>query len=196
MTINVLFVVGSHRPNGSTEQLIKEAAKEAESLGASVNIVRLADKEVAFCRECPKCSPEGRCVLEDDVGEILRLMKEADAIIIGTPVFFGQPSSKLKALMDRTRPLRRKLKDKVGGVIAVGALRHGGQETCMYAVYSWMLAHDMIVVGGGPTAHLGAGSLSKEPSDVLKDELGLQAVRHLVRRVIEVASLIKGKTDR
>ena len=98
--------------------------------------------------------------------------------------------------MDRTLALRLngfKLRNKVGGALAVGAARHGGQEMTLLAIHAWMLIHDMIVVGDGkPTAHLGAAGVASTPEEAEKDMKGLEIARNLGRRGTEVAKLLKG----
>jgi multimeric flavodoxin WrbA len=81
---------------------------------------------------------------------ILTALQKADGVIVASPVYFGCVSAQLKAVFDRTIPLRRqglKLKDKVGCAISVGGARNGGQEKAIEAIHSWMHIQGMIVVG-------------------------------------------------
>jgi multimeric flavodoxin WrbA len=81
------------------------------------------------------------------------------------------------------------LRDKVGGVIAVGGFRNGGQELTIQSVHNAMLVQDMVVVSEGrPTSHYGATLWSGYPEGIEKDAFGLETARSLGKRVAEVAA--------
>ncbi|MDO5836483.1 MAG: flavodoxin family protein, partial [Methanobacterium sp.] len=122
----------------------------------------------------------------DDMAEILEKMTESQGLIIGSPVYFGNMTSQLKMLIDRSRPLRMdyKLKNKVGGAIATGGSRNGGQETTISAIHEFLLIQDALVVGDGdPLAHYGGTGVGNTSSD----EIGLQTSHNLGKRVAEMA---------
>lgn len=114
-------------------------------------------------------------------------------IIIGTPVPFSNMSSLCRAFLDRWMAFRGSfaLRDKVGGAVAVGAARNGGQELTLQAVHAAMLCQDMIIVSEGrPTSRLG-GILVSTKDDISKDEVGLAAARSMGGRVAEPALLLR-----
>lgn len=118
---------------------------------------------------------------------------EVGGIIIGTPVYFSNMSSLCKAFLDRWMAFRSTfaLRNKVGGALAVGAARNGGQELTLQTVHAAMLCQDMILVSEGrPTARLG-GILVSVKDDVSQDQAGLATARSLGRRVAEVALLLR-----
>jgi len=131
---------------------------------------------------------------QDDFAKVEAKMREPSVagIIIGTPVYFSNMSSLCKAFLDRWMVFRRNfdLRNKVGGAIAVGAARNGGQELTLQTIHAAMLCQDMIIVSDGkPTARLG-GILVSSNDDISKDELGLTTARGLGRRVAEIALLL------
>jgi len=95
-------------------------------------------------------------------------------------------------LMDRTLPLRRqgmKLRNKIGGAIAIGASRNGGQEHVCSAIHNFMLLHEMVVVSDTITAHFGGIAVGgHEENAVSLDEKGLETVRNLGRRIADLLS--------
>jgi multimeric flavodoxin WrbA len=97
-------------------------------------------------------------------------------IIVGTPVYFSGMSSLCKAFLDRWMAFRGTfaLRNKVGGAVAVGAARNGGQELTLQAIHAAMLCQDMIIVSEGS-----------------KDEVGLATARSLGGRVAELALLLR-----
>jgi len=193
--MKVLAINGSHR-KGSTLKLLKVALSEID--GFEKEVVSISDYEIDYCRLCGACKENGgRCILNDGFNAIAEKMKEADAIIVGSPVYFGSVSAKLKSLFDRSRALRVNwdLKDKVCAAIAVGGNFHGGQEHTIQTIHAWALIQAMVVVGDSdPTAHFGGVAVSREvDGDFEIDERGLKTARSVGKRVSEVLKLIKGK---
>ena len=116
---------------------------------------------------------------------------EVAAIVVGTPVYFANMSSLCKSFLDRCGMFRKDnfaLSGKVGGVLAVGGARNGGQELTIQSVQAALLCQEMIVVGDGrPTAHFGATLWNNGDDDLSDDEFGLTTAKNLGRRVAEVA---------
>ena len=168
------------------------AAREVhEKIGTE--LVELADKKIGHCIACNICKQDLICGIDDDFGKLIPVLADKDVagIIIGTPVYFGSMTSQCKAFLDRCVVFRRNgwlLRDKVGGVLAVGGVRHGGQELTLQVVRAAMLCHDMICVGDGrPSGHFGAALYSGGERGIETDEAGLGTARNLGRRVAEVA---------
>ncbi|MFN3527560.1 MAG: flavodoxin family protein [Candidatus Altarchaeaceae archaeon] len=176
--IDVLGISGSPIKNGNTEILIKYALKICEDNGLKTNFVSLADKKIY-----PLGINEN-----DDSKEIIDLMRNSRAIIIGSPTYFGNISANLKALFDKTLPLRKnmELRNKIGGAIAVGGSRNGGQEFTILAIHNFMLIHEMIVVSDKNTAHFGGICVGRNPGDVLNDKDGLKTVENLALKISEI----------
>lgn len=90
----------------------------------------MSEKQVAPCDACGACFKTGSCVIKDDMQELYSMLEQADGVIIGSPVYFGNVSAQAKAVMDRTYAIafKRALKDKVAGAIVaarrVGACKH------------------------------------------------------------------------
>jgi len=146
----VLGISGSPKRAGNTEFLLGEALAVAKERKLDTQKLLCSDLNVLFCNDCGDCSKGKPCYIEDDMTKILAALQKADGIIVASPVYFGCISAQLKAVFDRTIPLRRqglKLKDKVGCAISVGGARNGGQEKTIEAIHSWMHIHGMIVVG-------------------------------------------------
>ncbi|WP_456472388.1 flavodoxin family protein [Methanocaldococcus sp.] len=192
--MKILGISGSPRAEGNTAYLVKLALEEAKKLGAEVEFISLAGKELNPCIACNACKESGKCVIVDDVEEILDKMLKADGIIIGSPVYFGGVTAQLKMLMDRSRPLRSgfQLKNKVGGAISVGGSRNGGQETTIQQIHNFYLIHSMIVVGDAePTAHYGGTGVGRGPEDCKEDRDGIETAKNVGKKVAEVVKLIK-----
>lgn len=186
--MNVLGISGSHKSNGNTDLLVKRAIDLCRENGIETDFVSLADKNIQPCEDCGHCKENERCKINDDVNEILDKMRKADAIIVGSPTYFASVSGKLKLLMDRTLPLRRnnfQLSGKLGGAIAIGGSRNGGQEFVLMEIHNWMFLQEMIVLADKKTAHFGGIAVGRNPGDVLQDKIGLETVDNLAKNIIE-----------
>ncbi|BAW31564.1 MAG TPA: flavodoxin family protein [Methanothermobacter sp.] len=188
----IIGIVGSPRVDGNTTFLVKEALTAAEEEGIETELIKLAEHDINPCRACDTCL-EGECPIEDDIPILLEKIEEADAIIIGSPVYFGNVTGQTKMFMDRTRPLRInfKLKNKIGGAVTVGGSRNGGQETTCSAIHNFLLIHEMIVVGdSSPTAHYGGTGVGRGREDCKEDQFGIETSRNLGKRIAELVTKI------
>ena len=100
--IKIVGIVGSPRPNGNTERLVKaaldEAAKESE---VEVESISLAGKTIKPCDACLACKKSKKCSIKDDFEPVFEKMVGADGIILASPVYFGSATPEIKSLIDR-----------------------------------------------------------------------------------------------
>ncbi|MEA3489752.1 MAG: flavodoxin family protein [Candidatus Omnitrophota bacterium] len=101
--MKVLGLLGSPRKGGNTDVLLEKALEGAGSSGAETEKLVLNDLDIAPCqeREYENINEEGLSVVEDDIQLIFRAIKEADALIVASPVFFGSLSAQTKTMIDR-----------------------------------------------------------------------------------------------
>ncbi len=146
--VKVLGVIGSPRLGGNTEIMVREALAAAAEQGAEIEFIHLAEKSISPCEGCFTCEETSKCKIEDDMQEIYTKLEEADAIILGTPVYFANVTAQAKAFMDRTYCLyrKRRLRGKVAAAIAV-ARRVGGIQV-LSSLYLFFAAHGMHIAGG------------------------------------------------
>ena len=177
----VLGISGSPRAGGNTEVMVKEALEGAKLVGAEIELISLAGKKLCGCESCPECGSKGRCIIEDDMQSIYPRMVAADAIIMGSPIYFGMISAQTKALIDRTYYLAktgRKLEDKVGGVITVGG--RAGHEFSAAYLMDFMTLQGMLLPG-----RAFAQSFSRELGAAAKEEKALREAKALGERVAQ-----------
>jgi len=144
----VLGFQGSPRKKGNTSFLLKNFMQAVEKLGAQTRIIEVTQKNIIPCKEYVVCERKGYCPIDDDVKtEIYPLIRQAEVVVLATPIFFFNMSAQLKALVDRcqlfwARKYKLKLTDpakktKRGFLLAVGAskgksLFEGLQLTAKY----------------------------------------------------------------
>ncbi len=190
--MKILAIAGSHRKAACYKAL--EIIRENLDLNCEFEIFSLHDKEIGYCKVCNGCKKTGKCILKDDFGELEAKLKEADIIIVASPVYFGSVSAKLKSVFDRSRSLRVNwdLENKVCIPIAVGATKHGGQEHTVQAITAWASIHSMLVAfDGSPTAHFGGMIQSdrKEPEKL--DDWGRETLKTIADKIKNLVEKFK-----
>jgi arsenate reductase len=101
----VLGLQGSPRTKGNTSILLSTFLTGAERLGAQTQHLDVAHEHVSPCLECLTCEKEGFCPIDDDMQQIYPLLRQADIIVMATPIFFYGATAQLKALIDRSQAL-------------------------------------------------------------------------------------------
>ena len=120
---NIVILVGSIRKHGNTALLAKSFADGA-ALNNNVEIVSVADYKVNPCIGCNNCvkNAENRCFQKDDMTQIYEKLKNADIVVVASPIYFYGISAKLKAIVDRLHnPVRNTFNIKKLGLLLVGA---------------------------------------------------------------------------
>jgi len=103
--MKVLGISASPRLKGNSDLLLRQALAGAESAGAEVEYVRLAELKISLCTECNACYKTGRCVIEDDYQMLIQKVIDADRLIFATPIFFMTVSALAKLFIDRCQCL-------------------------------------------------------------------------------------------
>jgi multimeric flavodoxin WrbA len=178
--MKVVAFNGSARKDGNTSILIGKVFEELEREGIATEAVSLAGSKLKGCIACFKCweRKDRHCAVKDDaLNECLDKMAAADGIILGSPTYFADLSTEMKALVDRSGMVSRAngdmLRRKVGA--AVVAVRRGGAVHVFDSMNHFFLIGQM-VVPGSIYWNMGIGL---EKGDVLKDEEGLKTMRVL-----------------
>jgi multimeric flavodoxin WrbA len=198
--MKIIGVSASARKNESThyllEQCLNESKSTAERLGKSIDVelINLAPLKFNGCIACGKCKKGVLCSQEDDFQPLISILADPEVvgIIMATPVYMGCMSAQAKAFIDRTVLFRRNgfmFRNKLGGVIAVGGSRNGGQELTIQAVHAGMMIHDMIIVGDGD--HFGGAAWGSHPDGYKGDVAGISTAKNLGRRMSEVACMLR-----
>ena len=184
--MKILGIVCSPRKAGNTEILVSEALAGAKESGAEAELLRISDMNIAACDGCETCHQTGECRIKDDMQKIYKKLLTADGIILGSPVYFWSVSSQAKTLMDRTYALRyphHKLKNKVGGAIAVAGRR--GSVNALSTINNFFLGQDMLVTG------LGIAGYGTKKGEVKKDKRAMQGARSLGKQTVQLVKTIK-----
>ena len=99
--MKALLVNGSPHPRGCTYTALTELKNTLEAEGIEVELLHVGNKDIRGCIACRKCAQTGKCVFDDVVNEVAPKLAEADAFVIGCPVYFASPAGGVISFMDR-----------------------------------------------------------------------------------------------
>lgn len=175
--MKALLVNGSPRAKGCTYTALAELAKTLEAEGIETEILHVGHKDIRGCIACRKChsTGSGKCVFDDIVNETAPKLEEADAFVIGSPVYFASPAGGAVSFMDRlffsTMNINKTM--KVGA--AVVSCRRGGNTA------TFDMLNKYFSINGMPIATSQYWNMvhGSTPEEVLKDEEGMQTMRTL-----------------
>lgn len=186
--LKIVGVSCSPRRGKTTASALKICLDAARAVDPAVatELIELAGRNIGvFDPSDPKATQGGFSELVPTLSD-----PSVIAILVGTPVYFGNMTSLCKAFLDHCMAFRRAnfaLSGKVAGIVAVGAARNGGQEMAIQSVQAALLCQEMIVVGDGrPTGHFGATLVNDGSDSIASDEFGIATARNLGRRVAKV----------
>jgi multimeric flavodoxin WrbA len=191
--MKVILISGSPKPHGNTALLMQECARIIEEHGVESEIISLAGMKVECCISCQKCSKDGKCGLDDGLNEIIDKIHAAEGLIVGTPVYFGNPRGDVMCALQRIGYVSRNngnfLAGKIGGPVAVA--RRGGQTLTLQAMMMFFQITDMIVPGSSYWNMV----FGRLPGEALNDEEGMTAVRHFAENVAELVKKLHPATN-
>ncbi|MDR3585959.1 MAG: flavodoxin family protein [Desulfosporosinus sp.] len=186
--MKVVAFNGSPRVNGNTSQSLKIVLAELEKEGIETEIVQLGGRKVFGCLACGKCreNKNNRCARTDDeMNTFIQKMEEADGIIIGSPTYFSNVSTEVKALIDRCGFVAKSnggsmLRGKVG--TSVVSVRRAGSTFTYSAINFFFGIAEMIIC----SSDYWNMTLSRDPGDVQKDAEGIKTFQILGKNMAKL----------
>ncbi len=188
--MKVLLINGSPHPNGNTFIALREIAESLEKEGIKSEIVWIGNKPVRGCIACNKCKDEpGACVFNDDVCNVISAkFEESDALVVGSPVYYGQPNGALLAIIQRAfHSNGSSISGKPAAAVAI--CRRGGATSAFQALNMPFQMMDMPVV----TSQYWNIVFGREPGQASLDREGLQTMRTLASNMAWMLKATGGK---
>ncbi len=187
MTIKVVAFNGSPRPKGNTYHSLNIVLDTLAAEGIQGELVQLGGSGVSGCKACYKCmqTKNKRCAQTGDkMNYFIEKALEADGIIIGSPVYFSNVSSDVKAFIDRcgfvAKANDNMLKGKVGAAV-VSVRRAGGTFT--YSAINFFFGISEMIIPCSSYWNVGMGLM---PGDVLNDQEGVDTFKTLGRNMAQL----------
>lgn len=176
--MKVLIINGSPKAEGNTAIAINEMVKIFDNEGIETEICRVGNKDIRGCMACNACSELGKCVFDDAVNEIADKFRDADGLVIASPVYYASANGTLISCLDRlfySTPFDKTM--KVGACIA--AARRGGLTSTFDELNKYFTISGMPVA----SSKYWNGVHGAAPGQALEDEEGLQVMRVLARNM-------------
>ena len=184
--MKVIGINGSARRDGNTAILLRSVLAVLNDEGIETELIQLAGTEIAPCQACWACGGGRGCVQRDGFAEVFEKMRLADGILLGSPVYLANVSSRMQAFLERAAVVCSMnpgmMRHKAGA--AVAAVRRGGALNAVDAMNHFFLTNEMFVVGS-TYWNMAYGRL---PGEVEGDGEGMANMENLGRNM---AALLK-----
>lgn len=140
--MRIIAFQGSPRPGGNTEVLLNETLKPLHEVGHDIRVFQLNSMIIKPCQDCGGCIKTGICIHKDDaMCGIYDAIKEADRIILASPIFFSSVSAQAKAMIDRCQSfwcekylMKKEIQagphGRKGLLLLVGGMKKEGSQKC------------------------------------------------------------------
>ena len=185
--MKALGIVGSPRKGGNTEQYMRHVLGAISDKGIETELVSLRGKDIRPCTACMACRDAEKCTIDDDLMPIYRKMKKADAIIIGSPVYFQGSSALTRAFLERIGFISihngRVFAGKVGGPLVV--TRRSAASLTFAQMLLWFSGQRFFIPGALATA------FGREKGEVLNDREGMNNARDFGKAVAFLLKKLK-----
>lgn len=189
--MKVLLINGSPRKDGNTFIALSEAARSLEQQHIETEIISIGTHPVRSCIACNGCATKGenRCVFDDDICNLVSSkMKDCDALIIGSPVYYGQPNGGLLSLIQRLfYSAGAYFKGKPAAAVAV--CRRGGATAAMQTMtMPFMMMHMPVV-----TSQYWNIVYGRDAGEAALDVEGMQTMRSLATNMAAMLKALKNQ---
>ena len=176
--MKVLILNGSPHKDGSVFTAINELCGALIAEGIETDVVHVGAKDIRGCIACRQCTELGRCVFDDEVNEIAEKFREADGLVVASPVYYASPNGTLLSLLDRLFYSTRFAKTMKVGAAIVSA-RRGGCTASFDVLNKYFAISGMPIV----TSQYWNMIHGNCAADALQDGEGLQTMRTLGRNM-------------
>ena len=187
--MKVIGIVGSPRKNGNTEILTSHSLNAIAEEGIDTELIRLAGLEIRPCNACMACVKAETCSIEDDLFPIYLKMKEADGIILASPVYYGSVTGLMKSCIERAGYISRNngepFSGKVGGPLVVA--RRAGHNFTFAELTLWFQVLGLIV----PGSSYWNIAFGRDKGEVRNDETGMQTAWNFGKNIAWVLKKLK-----
>jgi multimeric flavodoxin WrbA len=173
--MNVLLINGSPHEHGCTDRALAEAGSALDAAGIETTRFHIGNGAISGCAACYACVETDHCVMDDAANVCIDLIREADGLIIGSPVYYASANGALCALLDRVFFAGSKKGFSRKPAAAVVSCRRGGASAAFDRLNKYFTISEMPVV----SSQYWNSVHGNTPEEVARDEEGLQVMRTL-----------------
>ena len=181
--------VGSPRKNGNTEIITRHTLRAIEEEGLDTELIRLYEFDIRPCNACRVCREWEECPIDDDLFPLYTKVKEAEAIILASPVYCGSATAHTKAFMERAGTIARRgqqFAGKVGGPLVVA--RRAGKSFTFAQLMYWFHILEFFMPG---STYWNVAIASDEKGAVERDEEGLRTAWNFGKNIAFLVKKLK-----
>ena len=187
--MRVLMVTGSPHAKGNTAIALEEMKKIFASEGIEIDYVHVGNKDIRGCIACGSCYKNGKCVFDDIVNETAEKFKNADGLVVASPVYYASANATLIAFLDRlffSTSFDKTMKVGASFVCA----RRGGTTASFDVVNKFFTISGMPIASSQYWNNIHGGA----PGEAAEDAEGMQTLRVLARNMsFLIKSIALGK---
>ena len=176
--MKVLLINGSPKANGNTAFALGQMAEVFAEQGIETELIHVGNKEIRGCIACGSCYKSGKCVFDDLVNEVALKLKDADGLVLGSPVYYAAANGTLVAFLNRLfYSNSSNLRMKVGASVAVA--RRGGCTATFDELNKYFTISGMPVA----SSHYWNMIHGAKPGEAAQDPEGIATVRNLAKNM-------------
>jgi multimeric flavodoxin WrbA len=177
--MKALLINGSPHEEGCTYTALSEVAKVLNANGVTTDLLYLGKSDIKGCRACGACKKTGKCIIDDAVNEVLDDLDNIDAVIVGSPVYYGGPNGAVCAFLDRLfYASRGRMAGKIGA--AVVSCRRGGATEAFARLNMYFMMNNMPVATSQYWNQIHGNNAEQAKQDLE----GLQTMRTLAQNIV------------
>jgi len=186
------MINGSPHEKGCVFTALSEVAGQLNKQGIDTNIIHIGNKPIRGCTACYACIETGFCVFKDDpVNECIELMRQADGLVVGSPVYYAAPNGSLCSFLDRVFFLKS-AKYKLKPAAAIVNCRRGGASAAFDRLNKYFTISGMPVV----SSQYWNSTHGTTPEEVMQDLEGMQTMRTLGNNMAWLLKCIEAGKDK
>lgn len=186
--MKVILINGSPHSKGSTFTALNELSNTLNNEGIETDIIQVGNKVIRGCLACNQCRNTGKCVIDDEVNKVAKLLEDADGLVVGSPVYYASANGTLISFLDRLfYSTKIDLTMKVGA--SVVSCRRSGASATFDQLNKYFTISGMPVVSSEYWNNIHGNNASQASEDLE----GLRTMRVLGKNM---AFLIKGISNR
>ena len=176
--MKVLLINGSPKIHGNTAFALEQMAEVFAAEGIETETIQVGSREIRGCIGCGSCYKNGKCVFDDLVNEVAEKRKEADGMVVGSPVYYASPNGTLISFLDRLfYSASYDLRMKVGASVVIA--RRGGCTAAMDVLNKYFTISQMPVASSCYWNMIHGG----KPGEAQQDPEGIRTMRTLAKNM-------------
>lgn len=188
--MRVILLNGSPHTRGCTYTALTEVARGLTDHGVEAGIIHIGTSDIPGCKGCFACRKLGKCVIDDVVNELAEKIKNADGMIIGSPVYFASPNGSLISLLDRLYAAHGKgLMYKPCGCIV--SARRAGTTAALEALHKYPMVNEQPLVSSSYWCMVHGNT----PDAVRADTEGMEIAYNLGRNMAWMVKALNGSSN-